>query len=231
MTTKTFGMVVRATVAAAALMGAQLASAQVGVGSIVHLGNGVGSLAGVFNGSVVAGPGAGGTFLSFCLEKNEFFNSYTQNLYVQGVTNHTVNAPGAYATTSDPLSSATAWLFTQFSSSGLAGYTGTESSANSLQRAIWYLEDEITAVDLNLDAQATTWVAAANAATGPAGSWTGLGNVRVLNLFRDANFTQHSQDQIYLVSSVPEPETYGMMLAGLGLMGAIVRRRNKAGRK
>lgn len=28
---------------------------------------------------------------------------------------------------------------------------------------------------------------------------------------------------------VPEPETYSMLLAGLGLMGAIVRRRNKAG--
>ncbi|MBL0165970.1 MAG: PEP-CTERM sorting domain-containing protein [Propionivibrio sp.] len=27
--------------------------------------------------------------------------------------------------------------------------------------------------------------------------------------------------------SVPEPETYAMLLAGLGLMGAIARRRNK----
>jgi hypothetical protein len=30
------------------------------------------------------------------------------------------------------------------------------------------------------------------------------------------------------VSPVPEPETYAMLLAGLGLMGAIARRRNKA---
>ncbi|NGZ88400.1 FxDxF family PEP-CTERM protein [Duganella aceris] len=30
------------------------------------------------------------------------------------------------------------------------------------------------------------------------------------------------------VTAVPEPETYGMMLVGLGLVGAIARRRNKA---
>ncbi len=30
------------------------------------------------------------------------------------------------------------------------------------------------------------------------------------------------------VSAVPEPETYAMLLAGLGMMGTIVRRRNKA---
>ena len=33
----------------------------------------------------------------------------------------------------------------------------------------------------------------------------------------------------YTVTAVPEPETYDMLLAGLGLMGAIARRRNKAG--
>jgi hypothetical protein len=52
-----------------------------------------------------------------------------------------------------------------------------------------------------------------------------LGNVRVLNLFQDSTYRTHAQDQIYMVSSVPEPETYAMMLAGLGLMGTIARRR------
>jgi len=32
-----------------------------------------------------------------------------------------------------------------------------------------------------------------------------------------------------VTSAVPEPETYAMMLVGLGLMGAIVRRRKKSG--
>ena len=35
-------------------------------------------------------------------------------------------------------------------------------------------------------------------------------------------------DMVVSVTAVPEPETYAMMLAGLGLIGAIARRRNKA---
>jgi PEP-CTERM motif len=41
----------------------------------------------------------------------------------------------------------------------------------------------------------------------------------------------HGNGRPPVTSPVPEPETYAMMLAGLGLMGAIVRRRNKSGRK
>ncbi len=40
-----------------------------------------------------------------------------------------------------------------------------------------------------------------------------------------------TKDQFYVssvVAAVPEPETYAMMLAGLGLMGAVVRRRSSA---
>lgn len=37
-----------------------------------------------------------------------------------------------------------------------------------------------------------------------------------------------TDNHAYSVTAVPEPETYTMMLAGLGLIGAIARRRNKA---
>ena len=33
--------------------------------------------------------------------------------------------------------------------------------------------------------------------------------------------------QIAAVAAVPEPETYAMLLAGLGFIGAVARRRNK----
>ncbi len=231
-----FGRLARTVLATTALLGAQLASAQVSTGSVVRLGDGLGTLAGVFNGSVISGPGAGGSFQSFCLEKFEYFNSYTQNLYVKSVDTSTVNDIAQNTTTSqggtiasDPLSSQTAWLYTQFYNNQ-AAYAGTQSLANSMQRAIWFLEEELAGADLtayNADTQATSWVAQANAAVS-SGAWSGLGNVRVLNLFKDANYTQHSQDQLYMVTAVPETGTYSMMLAGLCFIGAIAVRRRKS---
>jgi hypothetical protein len=53
-------------------------------------------------------------------------------------------------------------------------------------------------------------------------TWSGIGNVRVLNLFGDTSFTQHAQDQLYMI---PEPASYSLMLGALGLMGLLARRR------
>jgi hypothetical protein len=286
MANKIFGRFVRTVLAVAMLAGAQFASAaDVAAGSVVRLGNGTGNYAGVFNGSVVSGPGAGGTFQSFCLERKEYFSSYTQNLYVKSVGTSTLNdqysAPSVTnqnnTISSDPLSEATAWLFTQFYNNKPT-FAGTAGLADSFQTAIWYLENELTAtqflgtnktsqiqvkdqwiprqrisghwVDAHWtyktetitthtagefeNAQAKLWVDAAIEAT-TAGidgidNWNGLGNVRALNLFtnydtRTKTYSGYSQDQLYMVSAVPETETYAMMLAGLGLMGTIARRR------
>jgi hypothetical protein len=281
MTSKNFGRFVRTALAVAALAGSQFASAaDVAAGSVVRLGNGTGTLAGLFEGSVISGSGAGGSFQSFCLEKYEYFSSYTQNLYVKSVGTSTLNNQYSVASatnqnntiSSDPLSEATAWLFTQFYNHKTT-FAGTAGLADSFQKAIWYLEDELTKTEFFgtdkttttqvkdqwvqtgrysgywtyktvtttthtkgafEDAQAQQWVAAAVEATtlGADGKdlWDGLGNVRVLNLFtgydaKTKQYSGYSQDQLYMVSAVPEPETYAMMLAGLGLMGTIARRR------
>lgn len=48
-----------------------------------------------------------------------------------------------------------------------------------------------------------------------------LGNLKTGNAFETDNHA-------YSVTAVPEPESYALMLAGLGLMGTIARRRNKS---
>lgn len=229
MKSKNFGRVLRTALATAVLFGAQFASAaDVAAGNTIKLTDGYLGSQGPFLGTVLTGAAAGNTFASFCLEINEHF-SYGQTLWVGGVTDHTVSGISAAGPSqnNDPLSSATAWLFTQFSNNTLAGYSATATNNNALQNSIWALEDEISAATLT--GSAKTWYdAAKTATTGPNATWSGLGNVRVLNLFTNASYTGHAQDQIYMVSSVPEPETYGMMLAGLALIGTIaVRRKNR----
>ncbi len=236
------GQVFSAALVATPVLASQTASAEVVDGTIIKLTNGIGdNPGGAFNGSVVAGPVAGtwnNSFQSFCLEYQEHINFDTPYL-VKNVTNHTVNALGAYDTytgtelghtsTQDPISAKTAWLFTQFFNTGLSGSmwgSGDQATKNTaLQQAIWAFEGE-RSFGSPLNDLAITYKNNANNAI--LNGWSGIGNVRVLNLFgKDANgnYTIHKQDQLYMVSAVPEPETYAMLLAGLGLMGAIVRRR------
>ncbi len=171
-------------------------------------------------------------------------NLGSTNYKVGGVTNHTVNLQGTYGTyngneaghtsTQDPISAGTAWLFTQFFTTHLSNTAvwgnGTQATKNTaVQQAIWSMEGETNFG--NMSNLATTYKNMANAAVN-SGAWNGIGNVRVLNLYsKDSHgqYTVNAQDQLYMVTSVPEPESYAMMLAGLGLVGAIARRRrNKA---
>jgi len=54
---------------------------------------------------------------------------------------------------------------------------------------------------------------------------TGLGGSYFLKITGTQSGTGSYNGNITLTSAVPEPETYGMMLAGLGLMGFVARRR------
>jgi hypothetical protein len=192
-------------------------------GDIIKLYDGPGTTGGGEFWVDVVGKGVSGTingsnndFITFCVEKNEYF-SPGESLKVSAVNTAAVNG-GVGGGNPDPLSPATAWLFTQFSSGTLAGYSHTSSKANSLQRAIWYLENEIAASDSGYagDSQAQAWVAAALGS-----GWTGIGQVRVLNLLRkdsSGNYTIAAQDQLY-IAPIPEPQAYATMLAGLALLG------------
>ncbi len=175
------------------------------------------------------------TWSTFCLEVDEHFY-YGQLLKVAGISD-TAYSGGSNTNSGDPISYATAWLYTQMSTGNLVGLnaagTGVSGSYNDnhianathLQKAIWYLEEESLGVynkyvDLAL-----------------AAGWTSIGDVRVLNLQRYSNGQLiNAQDQLVLLNPpetlpppVPEPSTFALLgIGSIALAGYGWRRKRQA---
>jgi hypothetical protein len=159
-------------------------------------------------------------FITFCLQRTEYID-FKNTFVVGGISTvamtDAIAQGGAPGTGHDPLSPQTAWLYSQFRANTLAGYDYAGAlrwqSANALQNAIWWFEGELGSNPNN------AFVVAANAAV--AGGWSGLGHVRVMNLYTAAG--QEAQDQLVLV---PEPAL--IALFGVALAGAARRLRRRA---
>jgi hypothetical protein len=106
--------------------------------------------------------------------------------------------------------------------------TGGQQSA-AFQLAVWEVVNEGTASAYNVNSGdfyvssgdssvrslANTWLTNAMAWTGP--------STQSLNVWAGPNSTQ----DLGVFAPIPEPETYAMLLAGLGLMGFVARRRRR----
>jgi hypothetical protein len=184
------------------------------------------------------------SFQTFCLETSEFTASpidiWVSTTFINESTG-AITGPGSHAvkgnmTYGDNLDDETAYLYTMFAKGILPGYdydntgVGRNVSAGALQRLIWNIEGEggnlgvgdghygitLTTDHVNL---INSWQTAYNNS-----SWTGIGNVRVLNnyiLNPDGSIKSFKQDQLYLT---PIPASVILGVLGLGIVGIKLRK-------
>ncbi|HXD17822.1 MAG TPA: PEP-CTERM sorting domain-containing protein [Vicinamibacterales bacterium] len=206
---------------AAVMLVATVSSADpISVGDLIKFQSSTGTIGG---GAFLVDNTANGTgvdFTTFCLQMTQHID-YSSLFRVGGITDFADDAGG-----NDPLSTATAWIFSSFRAGLLTGY-----SANEIQGAIWTLEDEWTSSAGNQAALITL------AQNHVAAGWVNDG-VGVLNLFYTDG--RKAQDQLTYNKvaalppppPVPTPEPATLLLMGVGgvVLGSRKRlRRHAAG--
>jgi hypothetical protein len=186
------------------------------------------------------GIGGSGSFQTFCIETDEYIRNdsdiWVSEAFKGGSKPGSHAWDGGVQTGGDDLNTQTAYLYTQFAKGVLSSYrynSGAslrKTDAGQLQNAIWFLEGE---KGLTAGSQAEIWVQEAVTASATQfglylpnsndplyGSWSGIGNVRVLQLYKD---TQYGQDQLYLT-----PVPGAVLLGLLGLTAAGIKLRKYA---
>ncbi len=170
---------------------------------------------------VPASLGAGPEFETFCVEVTE--NIAFGSTYYAALNTAAVNG-GAGGGNPDPLSPLTAYLYGEFITAALTGYVYDVSdggalraaSADALQHVIWYIEEE----------EALSWTPGDGSLSdvfyqdAVANAGGDIGDVRILNLYVDAQATQPAQDQLVLT---PEPASLALLV--LGALGRRTRQR------
>ena len=199
------------------------------VGDDIHVVDGPGTTGG---GEFTIVVDAATSFVSFCLQRTEYIN-FSNAFNVDAISPYAVSDPvsnGGDALGRDYLSAQTAFLYTEFRQGTLTGYNYSgpnhATSANSLQYAIWMFEQELATIPSN------PFVMLANNAIS-LGTWSGIGNVRVMNLSLNG---VEAQDQLMLVpgrdiTEVPEPASLILFGSGASLAAMVRRRRQRKSAK
>ena len=164
-------------------------------------------------------PGIGDHFMTFCVETDE--NLISEGYEYDVTINDEAWKGGANTDSGDPLSLGTAYLYALFAKGNLAGYnytagSGRQTSADLLQKAIWALEDEITAPTGNVFYD-KAFNDLALEGKDAKGDNNGFYDVKVMNLTGSPD----SQDQLVLV---PVPGAVLLGILGLGAAGLKLRR-------
>jgi hypothetical protein len=211
-----------------------------------------GTTLGTANGTAM-NVGFGGLvgFQTFCLEYNEYVSS-------GGIYDAAISLGSIYGGVAggvdpdglgpkpktDPISVGTAYLYTLFATGMLTGYDyingdGRESSAVTLQKAIWYLEDEISLTQTQKNNN--IFLTGAIGAITKFGDGTGIGmggakanndfniyHVGALNLWGGSSTPK--QDQLIMLQPPVKVPDGGATLALLGLALSALGRLRRAAR-